>query len=180
MKEFQDKIKDLKDVLDNSCKKFIESTKSFGDLTRADPGILSPIRVQTNHGIQDLKSLASFVSSSDGSRSFRINPFDSDNLVHIEKALWNAELGNVLKLKNEILLTLNPVTEEYKQKVLKTLKDGAEKTKIIIRQKRQDFLNDLKKEKSENIRDKIKKEVEDIVKKCIDEIEDIMSKFIRR
>ena len=166
-------MKEFEKTIDDIIKKFDEIIKSYGNINRADPNIFSNIKVVTETGSFVLKAISSIVGSSDGSRKIRVNPFDSKNIKSIAKALMDAEMGSVQEGKTEILIILNPVTKDFKEKIVKECKVLLENFKVRMRQMRQDFLNNLKAIKSENE----KKSQEKAMQKIFDDKTKIMEKL---
>jgi ribosome recycling factor len=172
-------MNDVSNEIAGQVAKFEEVLKTYSNLHRADPNLLHSIKVSTPHGITTLKSIASIVATTDSSRGLRVTPFDSNNLKIIAKVLWDAELGNVTETKNEVLLALHPVTQEYKNRIFKEVKETAEKHKIIIRKKRQDFLNDIKKLANENEKKLQEKKIQKIIDDNMSKIDSLLNGFMR-
>lgn len=81
-----------------------------------------------------------------------IQPFNRDQLVNIEKAIMDANIG--LTPQNDgnfIRLNIPPLTEERRKELVKLVHKYAEESKISLRNARHDAINQLKqleKEKS--------------------------------
>lgn len=118
----------------------------------------------------DLKSLTS-INQLDHSK-YKLTPWDINILNDIERDLRKTNFGgSIQKEKDYLIITFPPLTEETKKNLLKTLNQLKEEFRIKIRILRDDFLKELKKDKtiSEDIfyknRQKIDQEVEKINKK---------------
>lgn len=173
-------MKDFEDTLKVKLQYFDNSIKAYGNMHKADPAILYNLKVAIDLGSQELKKIASIVAGA-GGRELRVTPFDQTHLKPIASALIKSELGNVSDLKHEILLTLRPLTEEYKEKIKKEVKELGNKTKESMRQARNDFLNKIKKqEKSEDERKRKEKEVQNLLDKQNRQVEDLIAAFVKR
>jgi ribosome recycling factor len=173
-------MKNFEENLKKKLQHFEESIKSYSNMHRADPAILQNIKVQLSSGMIELKKIASLAANVN-SRELRITPFDKENMKSISSALLKSELGNVTDVKNEILLTLRPLTDEYKEKIKKEVKEICNRTKENLRQIRHDFLNNLKKEeKAEDERKRKEKEAQNIFDKCNKQIEEMLEAFLKR
>ncbi len=173
-------MNELEKSLKDQYSRFEDLLKSTRNINKADPNLLNSLKVHTENGIQNIKSIASIVGSSDGNRTLKVTPFNSNDIKAIGKALWETELGNVTESKTEIMLVLHPITKDYKDKILADIKKKSEDIKVRIRQLRQDFLNNIKALKSEDEKKKKQKDVQILVDKFINQIEDSLKILVKK
>lgn len=132
---------------------------------RATPGIVEDVNVQAYDTPTPLNQLAS-ISTPDTS-SIVIEPWDKSILKDIEKGIEEANIG--LQPVNEgerIRLKLPPLTEERREEIAKIVRQKEEEAKISIRNIREDFMKDMKKEElpeddEERMKDEVQKSVDD-------------------
>ncbi|MFN9113090.1 MAG: ribosome-recycling factor [Bacteroidota bacterium] len=158
---------------------YYELIKSLNNINKADPSLINSIKIQTDSGLIALKSLSSIVGNNE-QRNLKITPFDSQNIKFIKKTLWDEQMGNVLETKTEIILTLPPITKDYKEKILADTKKKTEEIKVRIRQIRQDFLNKLKDVKSEDEKKKKQKDIQNIIDKYVNKIENSIKEITKK
>jgi ribosome recycling factor len=112
-------------------------------------------------------------------RQIVIQPWDSQALPDIEKAILKSELGlNPMNDGKIVRISLPPLTEERRKELVKVVKKMAEEFKVQVRNHRRDaneMLKDLKKEKEiteDDLRkgqDKVQKTTDEYIAK-VDEI----------
>ena len=109
------------------------------------------------------------------SRSILIQPWDTNAINDIEKAIMKSELGiNPSNDGKVIRLGIPALTEERRKELVKYVSKIAEEFRVSIRQTRHDmnhFLKDLEKEEAIP---------EDRAKKCLDNIQKSTDKFIEK
>lgn len=140
---------------------------------RPHPALVEEIMVACYETKMPLKSLASI--SINLPRTLLIQPFDPNILDNIAKAIESSPLGlNPSKEKNVIRLNLPPLTEEKRQELTKIVRQKEEQSKILIRQKRDEILEEInkafeRKEISEDekfkMKENLQKEISDFNKK---------------
>ena len=114
------------------------------------------------------------------SRTINVDVWDQSNVVSVDKALRESDLGiNPLIEGNLIRLPLPQLTEERRNEFLKMAGKISENTKIAIRNIRRDGIEKVKKlEKDKDIgQDDSKKfqdNIEQITSKKVSEIEEIL------
>lgn len=119
--------------------------------SRANPGILNKVSVQCYGSKSPLHQVANI--SIDDSRTLVVSPWDKANIVEIEKAILNADLGlNPVLSGNVIRIPLPPLTEERRKILIKQVKEISEKYKVSIREIRRRNLASIKDEvKNKNV-----------------------------
>ena len=111
-----------------------------------------------------------------------IQPWDKDNLVNIEKAINEAQLGfNPVNDGQVIRLAIPPLNEERRIELVKTLGKYAEAAKVSVRQAREEAWDDLQElVKNGKLGEDDKFRGKDLLQKSVDEynrkIEEIREK----
>lgn len=140
---------------------------------RASASILDDVRINYYGQPTPVKQLCNI--SIPEARLIIIQPWDKTTLADIEKAILAANLGITPENDgNVIRLPYQPLTEEKRKDIVKTLKKLAEDTRIAVRNLRRDA-NELAK--------KMKKDSEiseDDEKKLLKEIQDITDDWIKQ
>ncbi|MBI2607735.1 MAG: ribosome recycling factor [Candidatus Doudnabacteria bacterium] len=112
-------------------------------------------------------------------RSITIQPYDKSSLGAIEKAIQTSNLG--INPGNEgslIRLTIPPMNEERRKDLVKTVSQMSEKTRVAIRNIREDIWKEIQKSEkdgkiSEDDRQSAKEELQKIVDEFNEEIKKI-------
>lgn len=112
---------------------------------RANPSMLDDVYVEYYGTPTQLKTLATiFVPEA---RQISIKPFDKTLLNKIEKAIFEANLGVTPNNNGEsVFITIPPLTEERRKKLVKQVKEYAEEGRISIRNIRKDIIDTIKKD----------------------------------
>lgn len=178
--------------LKNQCKD--KMLKSFEALLhqyskirtgRASASVLDDIRINYYGQPTPVKQLCNI--SIPEPRTIVIQPWDKTTLADIEKAILAANLGITPDNDgNVIRLPFQPLTEEKRRDIVKSLKKLAEETRVAIRNIRRDANEHAKKmekdsEISEDEEKKLLKEIQDLTDdwiKKVDEVEKSKEKEI--
>ena len=133
---------------------------------RANPAILDGVMVNYYGTATPLKSLATI--SVPEARMIMIKPFDKGSLSDIEKGIYEANVGLTPNNNGEsIVLNIPALTEETRKGYVKEVKQIAEDCKINLRNIRQDFNNDIKKNEdlTDDEKDGKMEEIQDLINK---------------
>ncbi len=178
--------------LKNQCKD--KMLKSFETLLhqyskirtgRASASVLDDIRINYYGQPTPVKQLCNI--SIPEPRTIVVQPWDKTTLADIEKAILAANLGITPDNDgNVIRLPFQPLTEEKRRDIVKSLKKLAEETRVAIRNIRRDANEHAKKmekgsEISEDEEKKLLKEIQDLTDdwiKKVDEVEKSKEKEI--
>lgn len=134
---------------------------------RANPAILDGVMVNYYGSETPLKSLANI--SIPEARQLMIKPFDKGCLSDIEKGIYEANIGLTPNNNGEcIILNIPALTEETRKEYVKEVKQISEDCKINLRNIRQDFNNDIKKNDDFT---------EDEKENRMDDIQDLINKY---
>lgn len=134
------------------------------------------IDVETPYGNMKLPTLG-HVTLMDA-QTVKIEPRDKTNLKHIEKAIYDANIG--LAPQNEgsyIMIKIPPLTQERRVEIAKQVKAMGEDIKARVRIARQDAMKESKrifdaKEIGEDEHKRIEKDIDGVVKSMNDKIEE--------
>ncbi|MFA5023534.1 MAG: ribosome-recycling factor [Patescibacteria group bacterium] len=111
---------------------------------RANPAVLDNVQVEA-YGIMNPLNTVSNIATADA-RSIIIVAWDKGILKAIEKAIVEAGLGfGVVNEGDKIRLTVPPLTEENRKELVKKLNEKMEKTRINLRQARDQVKNAIEK-----------------------------------
>ncbi len=147
---------------------------------RVSPGLLEGLQVEA-YGVKSLINSLANISLSDGS-SIVVAPWDKNIIKEIEKTISGANLGvNVVNEGDKIRITAPPMTEENRKEVVKKLNEKLEKSRIAIRQIREDIKGAIEeaeenKEISEDDKFRFIKELDEEVGKRNNEIKELRDK----
>lgn len=123
--------------------KHLESEYAKLQAGRANAGMVEGIKIEAYGTLQPLKAVAT-VTIPDP-KTIQIQPWDKTNLLAIEKAIQEANMG--VNPSNDgvcVRINLPQPTEERRLALVKTAKNLAEEGKIAIRQVRQHAIDSLK------------------------------------
>ncbi|WP_025209295.1 ribosome recycling factor [Hippea sp. KM1] len=169
MEESLDKvIGQMKDEMKktiSSYKKYLTTVKTG----RAHVAVFENIKVESYGQQMQLKQLAT-ISTPDAT-TVVIQPWDTSIIKEIEKAILKANLGFTPQNDGKtVKISIPPMTEEDRKKVVKLLKQESENYKVALRNARKKALKTIKDmEKDKIISEDESKRAEKEVKKILDE-----------
>ncbi len=150
----------------------IDHTKdSFSKIRagKATPSILDGVRVEYYGNLVPISQVAS-INNVDA-RTLVIKPWDKSMIVAIETGIIKSHLEFTPKTDGEVIhINIPPLTEESRSKLMKNVKQEAEKGKVSIRNIRKDSKDNLK---------KIKNVSEDLIRDAESDLQDKTDKFIK-
>lgn len=171
-KHIQAKHSELKNVIE-FFKKDIANLRTG----RANPAMFDGVAISAYGVKTPISGLASITVSD--SRSLVISPWDKSVLKDLERGIVEASLGvGVVNEGDKIRITIPLMTEENRKELVKKLNEKMEKSRIALRQIRDEIKNNIegaldKKEISEDERFKSVAELDEEIRKLNDEIKDI-------
>ncbi len=135
---------------------------------RASPSLVQHLKVDYAGTLMPLNQLATI--SAPEARLIVIQPWDKSALSAIVKGIQKSDLSlNPMSDGNVIRLAIPPLTEERRQELVKLVKKRIEERKVIIRQIRQDTLNNIRTaEKNKEISQDERKRAQDQLQKLTD------------
>lgn len=156
---------------EKGMQKTLESLDNdFGTIRagRANPRILDTIRVDYYGTPSPLQSVANI--SVPEPRMIQIQPWESNLLKDIEKAILSSDIGITPNSDGKIIRLVFPeLTQERRKDLVKDIKKIAEKAKVSIRNIRRDANDQIKKMKNNSdISEDIAKVYEDDVQRLTD------------
>ena len=138
---------------------------------RANPSMLDKVMVDYYGVATPIKSLANI--SVPEARQLMIKPFDRSILGHIEKAIFEANLGVTPNNNGEcVFIVIPPLTEDRRKELVKEVKQLAEDAKIHLRNIRQDANKMISSLEVQDLINKYNKEIESKLK---DKEKDLMT-----
>ena len=147
---------------------------------RATPSAIENITVDCYGSKMPMIQLASI--SAPEPKQLVVQPWDTNNIQPIEKALRKANLGFGIAVQEKIIrLNIPMLTEERRLEIVKNLKKSAEKAKLTIRQIREKTREQISGEEknkqiSEDEKYKFQEEIDKLTKIYTDKIEEIEKK----
>jgi len=146
---------------------------------RANPAILDHINVDYYGSPTPIKQIANITVPE--ARMIVIQPWDTNSLKDIERAILTSDLGiNPGNDGKIIRLTFPSLTEERRKDLIKQIKKYGEEAKIAIRSIRRDTMDKYKKmEKKSEITEDDLKDSEKEIQKITDEHIEIIDGMIK-
>lgn len=170
-------LKELKDKMDKAIDVFHRELAKLRT-GRASISILDGIKVDCYGTPTLLNQLATM--SVPESRLITVQPWDTNILPDIEKAIMNSDLGLTPTNDGKLIrISIPQLTEERRKDIVKVAKKTAEECKIAVRNNRRDANEEIKKlEKNKTIsQDSLKKaqgQIQEITDKYITKVDDIL------
>lgn len=144
---------------------------------RANPAVLEVVQVEA-YGIMNPLNAVGNIAVADA-RSIIVVPWDKGIVKAIEKGIIDAGLGlGVVNEGDKIRLTVPPLTEENRKELVKKLNERMEKTRINLRQARDQVKNLIEKafsdkEISEDDKFRFMKELDEFSAKKNEELKEL-------
>ena len=137
---------------------------------KANPAMLSGLMVNYYGSPTPMNQVAN-VATSD-SRTIVIQPWEKSMLAHIEKSIFEANLG-VTPMNDGVVVRLSipPLTEERRRDLVKRCANLGEESKVGIRGGRRDAIEEIKKAVKNGFS-------EDLGKKLEDDADNLSKRFI--
>lgn len=141
---------------------------------RANPHILDKVEVEYYGTMTPLNQMANVTIAE--ARVLVVSVWDKSALKNVEKAILAANVGITPNNDGTVIRLVFPeVTEERRRALVKDIKQGAEETKIVLRNHRRDINEDLKKLKKDSTitEDDLTNFLEEVDKRLAKEIEKV-------
>lgn len=172
LNESKQKMQKALDVLKNDL-----ATVRTG---RAAPSLVENISVSVYAGSARMRVMEVATITSSDPQTLLITPFDGSIIGEIQKGLMEANIGLTPTIDGQnIRISIPQLSEERRKELIHLMKQKLENGRIMIRQMRQDAMQEIKKQKdngiSEDEVERLEKEVQKATDKAIEEI-DIMGK----
>jgi len=147
---------------------------------RANPSLLEGVFVEA-YGVKNPINAVANISVSD-SRSMTIAPWDKSVMKDLEKAIIEANLGvGVVNDGDKVRVTIPMMTEENRKDLVKKVNEKQEKTRVSIRQIREEVrqaIEEAEKNKDFGEDDKFRymKELDEAVAKFNEDVKELRDK----
>lgn len=141
---------------------------------RANPHILDKVEVEYYGMMTPLNQMANVTIAE--ARVLVVSVWDKSALKNVEKAILAANVGITPNNDGTVIRLVFPeVTEERRRVLVKDIKQGAEETKIVLRNHRRDINEELKKLKKDSAitEDDLTNFLEEVDKRLAKEIEKV-------
>lgn len=141
---------------------------------RANPHILDKVEVEYYGMMTPLNQMANVTIAE--ARVLIVSVWDKSALKNVEKAILAANVGITPNNDGTVIRLVFPeVTEERRRALVKDIKQGAEETKIVLRNHRRDINEELKKLKKDSAitEDDLTNFLEEVDKRLAKEIEKV-------
>ena len=141
---------------------------------RANPHILDKVEVEYYGTMTPLNQMANVTIAE--ARVLVVSVWDKSALKNVEKAILAANVGITPNNDGTVIRLVFPeVTEERRRALVKDIKQGAEETKIVLRNHRRDINEELKKLKKDSAitDDDLTNFLEEVDKRLAKEIEKV-------
>ena len=164
---------EMNEKIDKTMQNYITELRSIR-AGRANPHILDKVVVDYYGTPTPINNMANV--SVPEARLLVISPWDKSQLNAIERAILAANIGiNPNNDGHVIRLVFPEVTEERRRALVKDIKQGAEETKIVLRNHRRDINEELKKLKKDSAitEDDLTNFLEEVDKRLAKEIEKV-------
>ena len=170
-------ITPYKQQMDKSIAYFEWELKAL-QIGRASAGLVENITVEASYGPMKIPQIA-HVTLMDG-QTIKIEPRDKNEVKHVEKAIYDADVG--LTPQNDggyILVKVPALTQERRLEITKQVKAMGEDIKWRIRVTRQDAMKDNKtvfdaKEIGEDEKNRNEKEIDMLTKGMNEKVDELV------
>lgn len=132
---------------------------------RATPALIDHLEVVVYGGSAKMKIMEVATVTVSDAQTLVIAPFDNSILGEIQKGIQEANIGfNPSNDGHVIRISIPPLSEERRKELIHLMKQKLENGRVMIRQARQEAMNDVRKneEESEDEKKRIEKEVQKI------------------
>ena len=174
-------IKDFEKKTIDEMKKsveFLEKELLKIRTNRAHTSLVDGIKVENYGQFVALRSIA--VITTPEPTTINIQPFDISNLIAIEKAISQSNIGTQAKNDGKCLkIMLPPMSQARRVELIKNVHEKQQEALISIRKVRQDMITDIKKaEKDKKLSQDLSSKIQKSLQGALDEISKIISKMI--
>ncbi len=116
---------------------------------RATPGLVENIRVSYYGSLTQIKQLANIAAPEP--QLIVISPYDTSIIKDVEKAILQSELGLTTNTDGKVIrISIPPLSEDRRKKIVTQVKEMTEATKISIRNIRREANKHIDKEEKDS------------------------------
>ncbi|MCR4263275.1 MAG: ribosome recycling factor [Candidatus Roizmanbacteria bacterium] len=151
---------------------------------RASSSLIEHVRMKVYGGTTELTLAELATISSSDAKTMVVTPFDQSIIDEIERGLTQANLGLTVSQDGQIIrVVVPPMTEERRQEFIKLAKTKTEGVHIMIRQARQEAMNQVKNQEqngeiSEDEKFRLEKEVQKMTDEKTKEADSILERKV--
>jgi len=143
---------------------------------RAAPSLVENIVINAYDGSAKLKIIELATVAALDSQTLVITPFDHSTIHDIEKGIQEANIGVSPVVDSTLIrISLPPLSTERRQELIHLMKQKLENGRILLRQARQEAMNEIKKDDdwSEDEVRRLEKEVQATVDKFMLQVDSL-------
>lgn len=135
---------------------------------RAAPSLVENIIISAYGGSAKLKVMELATVGAPDSQTLQISPFDQATIHEIAKGIQEANTGlNPVVDAPIIRISIPPLSQERREELIHLMRQKLENGKVMVRQARQDAMNEIK--KAEDLSEDDEKRLEKDVQRVTDE-----------
>jgi len=141
---------------------------------RATPSLVENIVISAYGGSAKLKVMELATIGASDPQTLVITPFDNSTIHEIEKGIQEANTGlNPVVDSPVIRISIPPLSKERREELIHLMKQKLENGKIMIRQNRQEAMNEVKKDEglSEDDTRRLEKEIQRVTDEFMGQID---------
>lgn len=141
---------------------------------RASPSLIENIVINAYAGTTRLKVVELATITATDTQTLTITPFDGSIIGEIQKGIQEANIGLNPVIDTPIIrISIQPLSQERRQELIHLMKQKLENGKVMIRQARQEAMNELKKDVSlsEDELIRLEKEVQKVTDDFIEKMD---------
>lgn len=141
---------------------------------RAVPSLVEGIMISAYGGSAKLRVMELATVGAPDTQTLQITPFDQSTIHEIAKGIQDANVGlNPVVDPPVVRISIPPLSQERREELIHLMKQKLENGKIMIRQARQDAMNDVKKSEdlSEDDEKRLEKEIQRVTDDFIAQVE---------
>jgi len=178
MDEYQTEFKTSCQKVVNQLKEELKSIRTG----RANPAMIENLVVEAYGGQSKLKIMEMATIANEAPLILAVMPFDPSTVSEIEKTILKSPLGfSPRSQNNKILITIPPLSEEQREKMVKIINQTIETHKHSVRNHRDEARKKIKydfeaKTLTEDNKFRIEKELDISAQKIMEEIQVIKEK----
>lgn len=141
---------------------------------RAMPSLVENIVINAYGGSGKLKVMELATIGAPDSQTLQISPFDQSTIHEIAKGIQEANIGlNPVVDAPIVRISIPPLSQERREELIHLMRQKLENGKIMIRQARQDAMNEVKKAEdlSEDDEHRLEKEIQRVTDESMAQVE---------
>jgi len=167
-------LKESRERMEKTVESFQEEIRKI-QTGRATPLLVEGITVEYYGSKAPIKQVAAIAVPEP--RLITITPWNKDDLVSIQKAIDESDLGVKAQNDGEVVRVVFPsLTQERREELKKVIGGEKEKARIAVKQAREDAWSELKDMESEDDKFRAKDKLQETVEEFNKKIEEIASK----